>query len=298
MKIKNHSHSRILLACIFFGTSFALLAWAGSPGNSTGRGTIHQDTVPVTKEQKRSADKDLDKELRQLENAKKQLEELKNKNWDKIQQDVEEAIKKIDLEKIRLQAEETVRKIDMEKIGKEIEESLRKIDFKKIEQDIEAAMDEVSKIDRDKIKRELQKAQLEVDEHLQKKEWAKEMEEVKKINMKEIQEEMENVKKEMSRVKEEIRKENLDIKESMRSARTEIDRAQEDLKGYQEMIYQMEKEGLLNTKEDYTIENNAGELLINGKKQPTEITNKYKKYFGKDRLTIKKRNGDLKIDMD
>ncbi len=105
-------------------------------------------------------------------------------------------------------------------------------------------------------------------------------------------------KKEMSRVKEELKLEKLDMKETMTRAYTEIDKAKEELKGYQEMIYTMEKDGLLNTKEDYTIEYRQGELSINGKKQSTEITSKYKKYFKKDMMTIKKHDGDLKIDRD
>jgi hypothetical protein len=88
----------------------------------------------------------------------------------------------------------------------------------------------------------------------------------------------------------------LNMKETMEKARQEVDKAKEEVKGYQEMIYAMEKDGLLNTKEDYSIEFRKAELSINGQKQPTEIFNKYKKYFKKERLTIRKENGDMQID--
>jgi len=300
MKIQTHFRSRpfsaTTLSVAVFIASFALIAWAGDPKHVLNASELTEDTIPPKNSQKSTSQRDFDKELSQLDEAKKQLEELKNRDWSKIQQDVEDAMKKIDVEKIRLQAQEAITKIDLEKMGKEIEESLRKIDFNKIERDIEAAMDEVSKIDKEKIKQEIQKARKEVDEQLQKKEWRKEMEEAKKINMKEIEKEMENVKEEMSRVKEELKLEKLDMKETMRKAHVEIGRAKEELKGYQEMIYDMEKQGLLDAKEDYTIEYRQGQLTINGKKQSTEVSNKYKKYFKKDSMTIKKQNGDLKID--
>jgi hypothetical protein len=88
------------------------------------------------------------------------------------------------------------------------------------------------------------------------------------------------------------------MKETMEKARQEVDKAKDEVKGFQEMIYAMEKDGLLNTKEDYSIEFRKDELSINGKRQSAEIFNKYKKYFKKDRLTIRKENGDMKIDND
>ena len=61
------------------------------------------------------------------------------------------------------------------------------------------------------------------------------------------------------------------------------------------MIYAMEAEGLLSTKEDYSIEYKSEQLEINGKKQSVEITNKYKKYFTKEKCSIFKKNGELSV---
>ena len=273
--------------------SFTFLAFTDGPVFANNK--FSTDTIPSNKKQ---GEKDLDKELQKLDEAKKQLSDLKNKNWEKVEKDIEDAMKKIDLEKIRIQAEQALSKIDMEKIGKEIEESLRKIDFKKIEKDIEAALSELSKIDEEKIKEDIQKAFKEVDEQLQKKEWRKEMEEAKKVNIEEVEKEMEKVKMEMARLKDELKIEKLDLKETMTKAHAEIEKAKEELKGFQDMIYLMEKDGLLNTQSDYSIEYNKGELSINGKKQPTNIADKYKSYFKKDKLTILKQGGDLKINND
>ena len=77
----------------------------------------------------------------------------------------------------------------------------------------------------------------------------------------------------------------------------EIEKAKIEFKGYQEMVYEMEKDGLLNTKADYTIIYRDEELTINGKKQPAEVTNKFKKYFSKDGVTIRKEKGEMNINI-
>jgi DNA repair exonuclease SbcCD ATPase subunit len=279
-------------AVIVLVTSIVLLAWSGNPGHLVKRSRFNLDTIPS-----KSTEKDFDKELRQLDQAKKNLEELKNKDWDKIHRDVEEAIKKLDLDEIHLQIE-SLEKIDIEEIGRKIEESLNKIDFDKIEQEMEEVKDDIPGIDMENIKQELQKARLEAIEQLQKKEWKKEMDEAKEINLKEVGKEMEKVKDEMRRVKEELKLEKLDMKETLTKANEEIERARKEVESYQEMIYAMEKDGLLSTHEDYTIKHADGELFINGKKQSEQIVNKYKKYFSKDRVVITKQDGDLKIDND
>ena len=279
-------------AIVVLVTSIVLLAWSGNPGYLVKKSRFNLDTIPS-----KSTEKDLDKELRQLDQAKKNLEELKNKDWEKIHREVEDAIKKLDLEKIHLKIE-PLEKIDIEELRKMIAESLSKIDFDQIEQEMEEAKDDIPEIDMENIKQELQKARLEVIEQLQKKEWKEEMDEAREINLKELGKEMEKVKVEMTRVKEELKLEKLDMKEVLTKANVEIEQARKELESYQEMIYAMEKDGLLSTHEDYTIKHADGELFINGKKQSEQIANKYKKYFSKDRVVITKQAGDLKIDND
>ena len=120
------------------------------------------------------------------------------------------------------------------------------------------------------------------------------------MNSKEIEEAMENARSEMERVKEDMKLEKLDMSKDLDKARNEIEKARIELKGYQEMIYAMEKQGLLNTKSDYKIEYSNGELRINGRKQTEATANKYRKYFksNKDKTTITKENGDINIDID
>ena len=307
MKIHVYFRHWCIAAIVSAFAVMSLIAWQKNPKNLSDSPNIVEDSVPKrNKTTREPGDKDLDKELRELEKARAKMEELKNMDWDKMKRDIEEALKKIDLEKIRLQAEGAIKQIDVEKIQREIQQSMNeaqeamsKIDMNKIQRDIEKAMKEVpSKIELEKIKQELEKAKQEMKRTIESEEFKKEMENLRKIDMKDIEKELEKAKKEMERVKLDLNEEKLNMKEHMEKARAEIEKAQQELKAYQEMIYSMEKDGLINTKEDYTIEYNEGELTINGKKQSSAVSNKYKKYFKKDKMTIKKQDGDLNIDID
>ena len=138
----------------------------------------------------------------------------------------------------------------------------------------------------------------EVVEELNNKDWKRELEEAKKFNAKEFEKEMEKVKKELEKTKEEWKNKKIDFREEMENAGKDIEKAKEELKGYQEMIYAMEADGLLNTKEDYRIEYKEGGLTVNGKKLSPEAAEKYKKYFketNKSKITIKKVDGEMHI---
>lgn len=297
MKIEIQRRYRLFTAALVTAgivvTSFALISWERDPGNRRDTLSGTRDTVP---ENRLKTGKDFDKELRQLDEARKQLDRLNYSDWPRVREDIEEVVKEIDLEKIRIQAEQAIARIDVEKIASEIESSLNSIDFNKIEQDIETALDDIQKVDREKIKQEIQKARDEVNEQLKKKEWRKEMEEVKKINLKGIEEELERARKDIVKAREELKFENLDLNETMAKARAEINNATKELNGYQEMVYSMEADGLLNTHDDYRIEYRNGGLFINDAKQSSEITGKYKKYFKEKNRTIRKKDGDIKID--
>ena len=299
MKLYSTTRLQVISTCLVGAgvliAAFGLISWAGSSGKGTYQ-IVQNDTIPS--KEKPKYEKDFDKELRQLEEARRQLEKLKSKDWDKVQHDLETAMKNIDIEKVRIDAEKAVSTVDMEKIAKEIEASLKKIDFEKIERDVDAAMNNISKIDTEKVKEEMKKMRTEIEEQLKKQDWRKEMEEIKNIDMNAIKAELGEAKKEIAKVKEELKAEKIDMKATMEMANTEIEKAQQDLKGYQEMTDAMEKEGLLDTKKDYTIQYKDGELTINGRKQSSETAARYKRYFRKDPLTIKKENGNINIDTD
>jgi chromosome segregation ATPase len=280
-----------------------LLAFNGGPAKQPApdqfkQANQTQDTLPqkrnkVTREE--SGDRDLDKELRQLDKAQEQLDKMKDKDWDEIQRKIEESISKIDVEKIQQQVENAVRNIDYEKINRQVQESLRKIDFDKIQREIDQSLNDVKKIDREEIKRELEKAKQQVKEALEKENWKEDMKEAQQNSREEVKKELENAKKEMARAREELKDQKINFKKEMEKAKVEVDKAKTELKGYQEMIYEMEKEGLLSTSADYTIEYKNDDLFINDKKQPQAIAEKYKKFFSKKSIAIKKRDGKIEV---
>lgn len=294
-------------AIITLAASFALLAFAGGPHKQPAPDNHRDyhianhspDTIPTQKRNKvtreESGDRDLDKELQQLEKAKEQLEKVKNQDWADIQRKVEESMRNIDMDKIQQQVNEAVKKIDYEKINRQVQEALRKIDFDKIQRDIERSLDDVKKVDKEEIRQEIEKAKKQVQEALEKEEWKEDMKKAQLESREEVKKEMENAKRELAKVREEMKNQKFDLKKEMEQANVEIEKAKSALKGYQEMIYEMEKDGLLSTKEDYSIKYNDGELYINDKKQPQNVTDKYKKYFGKKTIAIKKQNGKMDI---
>ncbi len=202
---------------------------------------------------------------------------MKNIDADKIRRQIQEAMRSVDAVKIQKEIQESLSKVDFDKIKEEVNESLKKVDFNKIQIEVKEALD---KVDMNEIREEIAKAGDEVNRELKDKDWKKEME---------------SATDKLKHMKDEFRLENLDMKGVMEKAGDEIDKAKDELKGYQEMIYALESDGLLDTKEDYVIKYRDSELYINGKKQSPETSAKYKKYFKQNKVTIRKEDGDFDI---
>ena len=300
---------------------FSSLAWTGNHQTRPYQST--QDTVPnrqkSTKAPSKEFKKDFDKELNELDKAMKDVKNMPDIDFGKMQADIDASMKKV--------AEEMGKhKIDMEKMQKELNESLGKIDMEKMNADIKASLKELEKIDMSKMQKDLKeslakidndelqanlKASLKeldkVDREKMRKDIERSMENVKvQINSDEIRKQvedalskvdMEKIKVDMEKMKEEMQKNKGNMKLDMDQMRKDLDKTKKELEGYQEMVYIMEEDGLLKTSGDYKIEFKEGELFINGTKQPTQVTSRYKKYFSKDGITIKKEKGELNINI-
>lgn len=275
------------------------LAFTGGPQQKPVIANHFTDTIPTQKRNKitreNTGSRDLDKELRQLDEAKEKLEQMKDKDWDEISRQVEESIYKIDFDKIQHQVDNAMRRIDYAKMQRQVQESLARIDFDKIQRDIDKSMEEVKRTDKEEIKREIEKAKMEVDKAMKNEEWKKHMQEAQHYSSEKVKKAMENAKREMARAKVEMKDQQFNLKKQMEKAREDIGKAKEEMKSYQEMIYEMEKDGLLNTKDDYSIEYKSGDLFINDKKQPQTVTDKYNKYLKKKNIAIKKQDGKMEI---
>jgi hypothetical protein len=299
------------------GLGIGTIAWTGN-GQQQQAPYQSKDTVPserrkATRETDKKYQKDFDKQLDELDKA---LKEVQNIDMKKIQAEIEASLKNAQVEFQRHQ-------LDMEKFQLELKESLKELNSEKMQKEMQQALKELDKIDVEKMKKELQESLKEINsekfqQNLQ-KELQQQLRELDKINvekqkaeikraMEEINADeisrrveqslakvnMEEIKREMEKVKEEMEKNKDHFKVDMEKAREEIKKAKEEIKGYQLMVEEMEKDGLLSTREDYKIQFKNKELFINGKKQSESVTEKYKKYFKKD-TTIRKQEGDMNI---
>lgn len=269
----------LLLAFSALVLSIGLVSW----GQQQGQGLYQQaaaDTTP--KKQKSIPDKkarDLDEVLEELESAEM------NVDFDKIRTELARSLEKVDAEKIRLDIEKAMKEVDMEKIQREIESSIAKVDFNKIKEEIVTALKEV----------DVAKIQQEVQESLAKVNWDNmklEMQKIKEIDMKKLDEEMKNLQEEMKDLQPKLEKE-------MSRAREEMEKAKADLRAYKTFVDGLEKDGLINRKEGYTLKHRDGELLINGKKASEEVYNRYRGFLDKHKkFSIEKTDDDFDMDID
>jgi bla regulator protein blaR1 len=64
---------------------------------------------------------------------------------------------------------------------------------------------------------------------------------------------------------------------------------------YESMLKKMERDGLIDRSESYSVKKEKGELYINGERQPESVYNKYRPYLKSRLVSIKGHNDNLKI---
>jgi DNA-directed RNA polymerase subunit K/omega len=208
-------------------------------------------------------------------------EGIKMKDFDQLQAQLDKVLGKagaelkgIDFEKLQIDAAtQALKEIDMDKIMKSVEQSLKSIDLDKTLADISVSLKDL-KIDYKK--EEVEKALAEAKKEIEKG----------KIEIKNIDKDA--IKKEIDKSRLEIEK--IDLNKIMDEARSGIDKAKDELKLTKEMFTEMEKDGLVNSKEGFTVEYKNRVLYIDGRKQDEKTTDKYRKYFKQDhfKITIEK----------
>lgn len=162
----------------------------------------------------------------------------------------------LDMQQLNKQLKEQLSQIDAEKISRQVAEELKKVDFDEIrntvDKSLRVAQEQVKNINMDKLKLQMEDLQ-------------------QKINSKDFQKQ---------------------IDDAMRKATEGIERAKKEMQDLKDFTDQLQKEGLIDKKKGYSIEwKNGGDLYINGKKQPAEVSERYKKFYKKDGWRIEV-NGD------
>lgn len=231
------------------------------PGTSHAQSTRPSaDTVPQKKGQKIT---DLDEAIKELDKGLMDVErELKKQDWKKIEADVKASMKDLDMAKMEADLQKAMREIDVEKINAEVQKALKGLDVEKMKAEVQAAL---ASIDMKKINAELLK--------------------IKEIDIKAIEEEMAKIKP--------------GIEAALKDAKVHIEKAKAEMEEFKGFIDGLEKEGLINKKEPYTLEHKGGKLIINGKEQSEAVYNRYRTFLEKHKsFTIKRDSDDFNIDLD
>jgi hypothetical protein len=259
MNAKPDALKYFLPIAIVAAFSILLLSWGGQ--KQTRQQKSEQsiaDTVPKNK---------ADKKIRDLDDVIDELDRVEIKvDMEKVSEQLKEAMKQIDMAKIQMDVDKALKQVDMEKIRAEVERATREIDAAKIEKEVKESL---AAVDWEKMK--------------------KDMDEVKKIDMSKLDADMKKLQLEMKDLGPKIEKE-------MENAKAGIEKAKVEMREYKSFVDGLEKDGLINKKESYSIEHKNGELIINGKKQPADVYNKYGSFLEKhEKFTIKKSDDDFNI---
>jgi len=259
MNSKPDAQKKILPIILIVCFSIALVAWAGQ--KQTHQPNVKQTYTDTTPK------KNADKKIRDLDEAIDELNKVDLKvDLEKAKSEIAEAMKNIDMAKVQMEVDKAMKEVDMEKIKSEIEKATQSIDAAKINEDIKESL---GKIDWDKMKKDL--------------------DEVKKIDMTKLNADMKKLEIEMQELGPKIQKD-------MEKAKVDIEKAKVEMKEYKGFVDGLEKDGLINKKEGYSIEHKNGELTINGKKQPAEVYNKYRSFLEKHKkFNIKKTDDNFNI---
>jgi chromosome segregation ATPase len=272
----------LVAGCVAAGSLVLLASWQNLPAQHQKLNIKNADTIPQGR--------DLEKELQQLSNARKQLENLSKQDFSAMQQQLQESLAQLDQNKIQLQVDKAMKEVNIEQSLRAAEEALKKIDLDGIMDEVNAESRLTPK-EREKVRQEISKAKIEIEKELKNKDWK----ELKEVDMKEVEKELQKARIELEEARKEMGENGSNIRKELADASKDLDEAEAELKGYQELIYRLESAKLLDTKKDYSIEWNAPGLKINGQLQSKTISESYKKYFKDDKTLIRKENGKMNI---
>lgn len=276
MKPRSNTPGRSLAALAIVASTVVLLSWNHHPSAITnsstdghGNSTLNLerlmsgfspeyagDTTPGRNRKPR----DIDEAIEQLDRVDLQAE------IEEAMKGVKVAMDQIDEKKLRLEVDKAMKSVDMDQVKKQVQESMSKIDWTELKKTVDESM---AKIDWKQIQAS--------------------MDEVKKINWDEIQ-------KEVQKAKLEIEKQGPQIKLEMEKAKVAVEKAKTELKSFKGFIDGLEKDGLINKKDGYTIDHKDGELKINGKKASDETRKKYRSFLeNHDSFHIQVKDGEFDL---
>lgn len=258
------------------------VAWSGSRNHYQQVYAGQEDTTPVRKNARAYRDRDLEKR-----GPDKELDDLDRRmefDFDRMGMEIEKSMKKWEEEMDRHQP-------DMEKIQDHIRDALKNIDLEQIEKETQRSVQQAMKnIDFTKMNADIEKSMSEVREKINSEDFRKELDAASKLDM-------DDLRRELDHVRVEVEKNRPLIREQLKRAQEDFRKAKGTLLAYQEMLDDMEADGLINQDGDYSIAYKNGELFVNEQKQPAQTRDKYKEYFKGD-MKIYRKNGRFNINID
>lgn len=217
------------------------------------------DTIPDKKERhEKMTMKEYDEMMNNLTaDMRKAFAEVKSIDAGKLAKEIEASLKELDAEKIKMQINKAMKEVDFAAIQKEVSSAMKEVEWAKISEEVKHSLNQAKK-------------------------------EMEHINMDAVNEQIEKAKAAMEKSKSALEK--IDFDNILKEAGKNIEEAKQMLKLQKEMFSEMESDGLINPKDGFTIEYKDKTLYINGKKQPANVTGKYKRYIpGNDyKITIEK----------
>lgn len=288
----NTTTRKFTFPLLLLGVSFTAISWTGTIVHTSGINydLYAADTIPEKTQS-------LDEQIRQLEIAQQNLQrELSQKDWNKIEAEMENAIGRINTKEIDAQMKKAMAELDRSMASIDKEQLLRGLDAEKIQAEMARAQKELAE---EFAKHDWQKEMKLAQEELQKA-----MKEISSIDQKKLKDELaqakreikeshENMARELALVKKEMAENKYKIRESLDEARNEIEKTRLEYLGYRTMIGEMQKEGLITDPKNYRVEYKDGDLYINDKKQSSVLTDRYRKYFKDKPVLLKNENNQF-----
>ncbi|ULQ52698.1 hypothetical protein [Flavihumibacter fluvii] len=285
----NHSLRKFAPYLLLTAGVITCISWTGTVVHSSGLNydLYAADTIPENPQS-------LEEQIRQLEKAQQNLQrELSQKDWNKIEAEMENAIGRINTKEIDAQMQKAMAELDRSMVQIDKDQLLRKIDIEMIQAELSKTQQELEK--------EFSKQDWQKELKLAQEEMQKAMKEVSAIDQKQLKEELARVKSgmkisfesmanDLAKAKKEMQENKFKIKESLDEARKELEKTRREYMGYRTMIGEMQKEGLITDPQNYQVEFRDGDLFINEKKQPASVTNRYRKFFHNKPILLKNEN--------
>lgn len=188
-------------------------------------------------------------------------------NWQEVGDDIDAAMREINWKDIDSSIEASM---------KEAENAIEEVDWKKMQAEMQASVKGLSKAEQKRIKADLEKAKVES---------RKAMMESRKA-VKESRKALEKSRIALLQSRETVRK----AREEQRKSEIELRGKEQDPNGRvipQELINEIAADGLLDTAKGYRLYIDHDKLVINGKKQPASVHERYLRKYGKYFNSIK-----------